>query len=154
MGLINQEDANDQKPLAAKWFKLAGKDAVTKVTKIKLSSSGDWIIIECQHCVALLNAASKAGKDFWAFAIQLEGTLKVLELSYAKGKLGWDLNPGTETAEWTVDLDDEIILNSLHDDFSVGGNNGKGTFTQLTLEAMAASPAASNPSSRRRTGTK
>jgi len=145
MGLINQEDANDQKPLAAKWFKSAGKNAVTRVTKIKLSSSGDWIIIECEHCVALLSAASKAGKSFWAFAIQLEGTLKVLVLSYQKGKLGWDLNPGEETTEWSVDLDDEVILNDLHDDFSVGGSNGSGTFTLLTLEHMAASPAASNP---------
>lgn len=154
MGLINQEDAKNEKPLATKWFKLAGKDAVTKVTKIKLSSSGDWIIIECQHCVALLSAESKAGKQFWSFAITLEGTLKTLELSYQKGKLGWDLNPGEETTEWETILDEEEILCALHEDFSVGSTATRGTFTQLTLEAMAASPAALNPSKTKKIGIK
>jgi len=155
MGLIGpSEDDDKQKPLANKWFKRVGKDATDTVERIKLSGSGEWIVIHCTQCVALLNAQSKAGKSFWAFAIQLEGEYKILQLVYAKGKLGWDLEPGDRTTQWSVNLDDEEITCAEWEDFLAGGSGVTGGLTTLTLEMMSSSPAASNPATRTRNGKK
>lgn len=155
MGLLQATDDDDnQKPLANKWIKRVGKDATDTVQRIKLSSSGEWIIIECTQCVALLNAQSKAGKGFWAFAIQLEGELKKLHLKYAKGKLGWDLEPGEETTQWSVNLDDEEITCAEWDDFLAGGSGATSGLTSLTMEMMSLSPAALHPATHTRNGKK
>jgi len=155
MGLLQAaNDDDDQKPLANKWFKRVGKNATDTVQRIKLSSSGEWIIIECAECVALLNAQSKAGKGFWTFATQLEGEFKKLHLKYAKGKLGWDLEPGEEVTQWSVNLDDEEITCAEWQDFLAGGNGATSGLSSLTLELMAPSPAALHPATRTRNGKK
>lgn len=144
MGLLATND-DDQKPLASKWFKKAGKDATTTVCKIKLSSSGEWIIIECVDCVGLISAQSKVGTAFWEVVTQFEGNLRTLVLKYARGKIGFDLEPGDEETEWHTNLLDDEVICGVDPTFSGGGTSGTPGIAGLSLEAMKTPTAASTP---------
>lgn len=145
MGLLATND-DDQKPLAARWFKKAGKDARSTVCKIKLSSSGEWIIIDCLDCVGLLSAQSKVGVALWQIVTQFEGQLRTLEIKYARGKIGFDLEPGTETTTWHTNLLDDEVTCEVDPTFAGGDTTGTPGIATLSLENMKPLPAASTPS--------
>ena len=69
MGMLQSQD-DGQKPLARKYFNQLKKDGIelndrrSPVEKIKLSSSEEWLIIECADCIALMNTKSKAVQSF------------------------------------------------------------------------------------------
>lgn len=115
MGLLGNLD-DGQKPLCRKYFAALKKSGVKTdkikdiVEKIKLSGSGEWIIIEAENCVALMHADSKVGSYFWETINTFSGKLKALELIPAKGKLGFDLQPSeTLSGEWEVDESEEEV---------------------------------------------
>jgi hypothetical protein len=116
MGLLAKAD-DGQKPLfrkyAARIKKAGGKQSeiVEIVESIRLSSSEEWIIIECQHSVAMLNALSKAGTSFWELVTQFNGEMRALSVVFAHGKLGYDVEPHpTESGHWTYNEEEEKVI--------------------------------------------
>lgn len=115
MGLLASKD-DGQKPLfrkyAARHKKAGGKqsDILEIVESIRLSSSEEWIIIECTNSVAMLNALSKVGTSFWELVTQLNGEMKALAVTFASGKLGFDVEPHpTDVGHWTYDEEEEKV---------------------------------------------
>lgn len=134
MGMLQDSD-DGKKPLFAQYVKTQKKAGIPldeisdKVEVIRLSSSEEWILIECDNSVALINAESKVGKAFWEQIQQFEGKLKGLKIIYAKGKLGFDIEPDDSiTVDWVWD-EDKLSC--------VEGKSGSVGFSQkLTLSNM------------------
>jgi len=115
MGLLQKGD-DGQKPLFRKYVARLKKSGVKPseifelVESIRLSSSEEWILIECTNSVAMLNAQSKVGTSFWELVTQFNGEMKALTVTFAFGKLGFDLEPHpTESGHWTYDEDEERV---------------------------------------------
>ena len=140
MGLLG--NGNDQqKPLFRKWVRSQLKDGVsvedikTPVECVRISSSGEWMLIEGIDATALINMDSKVGAKLWETLTQFEGELKVLDIVPAKGKLGFDLEPST-TANgiWEYDEAEETLTCSI-----VGKSTVKKKSTslsKLSLDSM------------------
>lgn len=123
MGLLSSQDSA-RKPLASKYFsrlkkeKTPAEDMYDVIHKIRLSGSGEWIMIEGEHCTALLHAESKVGQDFWAFATQLEGELKALKLIPSKGKLGFDVVVHDDlVTEYHYDSLEDVVSTDFLEDY-------------------------------------
>lgn len=137
MGLLEKAD-DGQKPLfrkyAAKVKKSGGKQSeiLEVVENIRLSSSEEWILIECTNSVAMLNAQSKVGTSFWELVTQFNGEMKALAVVFASGKLGFDVEPHpTHTGFWEYDEDSEKVI------FSDGELKKPSTgLSGLSLESM------------------
>lgn len=137
MGLLEKDD--DRKPLFRAFVKAKKKEGVdvsaiaSVIKNIRFSNSEEWLILECQECIAMINAESKAGIAFWEFVQSLEGKLKALVVIPAKGKLGFDVIPAENlTGTWVQEKNEESVSFFLEGEEA--GSNG--TFTQLTIEAM------------------
>lgn len=134
MGFL-QGAEDGKKPLFSQYVKAQKKAGIPiaeisdRVEVIRLSSSEEWILIECDNSVALINAESKIGKAFWEQMKQFEGKLKGLKVIYAKGKLGFDVEP-----------DDSIIVDWVWDEERLSCINEKSGYVEfsrkLTLENM------------------
>lgn len=116
MGLLGKAD-DGQKPMfrkyAARIKKSGGKQSeiVETVESIRLSSSEEWILIECTNSLAMLNALSKVGTSFWELVTQFNGEMKALAVVFASGKLGFDVEPHpTDVGYWTYDEEDEKVI--------------------------------------------
>lgn len=100
MGLLKGQ-GSDKKPLFRQWAKAEkkrGNDLIyDAVEEIRLSSSEEWILIEGENSVALINADSKVGSALWQALLKFEGELKALCIVPATGKLGFDLEPMEDT---------------------------------------------------------
>lgn len=137
MGLLEKAD-DGQKPLfrkyAARVKKSGGKQSeiIELVESIRLSSSEEWILIECTNSVAMLNALSKVGTSFWELVTQFNGEMKALAIVFASGKLGFDVEPHpTEVGHWTYNEDEEKVV------FTDGEVKKPTTgLSGLTLESM------------------
>lgn len=137
MGLLANND-DGQKPLARKYFNQLKKEGIPSEDRkdliefVKISGSGEWIIIEGQNCVALLNANSKVGEQFWEFVQTLHGKeLSSLEMYEAKGKLGLDIQPNhSVTGFWSYDSADEKV------EFGTKKATGNSGIAGLTIDAM------------------
>lgn len=98
MGLLQSED-DGKKPLFSQYVKAQKKAGIPiaevsdRVEFIRLSRNEEWILIECDNSVALISAEGKVGKAFWEQIQQFQGKLKGLKVIYAKGKLGFDIEP-------------------------------------------------------------
>ncbi len=140
MGLLASDD-DGQKPLARKYFNRLKKEGVplsdrkSTIEFVKPSGSGEWIIIEAQECVALLNANSKVGEQFWEFVQTLHGKeLSGLEIYEAKGKLGLDIQPNhAVTGYWSYDSSEDKV------EFGSKKSSGNSGLTNLSIEAMTPS---------------
>lgn len=145
MGLLKQAD-DGQKPLfrkyAARVKKSGGKQSeiLELVESIRLSSSEEWILIECENSVAMLNAHSKVGSSFWELVTQFNGEMKGLAVVFASGKLGFDVEPHpTEVGHWTYEEDEEKVI------FTDGEAKKTTTgISGLTLESMTLPSASEN----------
>ena len=134
MGLLQSGD-DGKKPLFSQYVKMQKKAGIPiaevsdRVEVIRLSSSEEWILIECDNSVALINAESKVGKAFWEQIQQFQGKLKGLKVVHAKGKLGFDVEPDDSIiVDWVWDVD---MLSCVE------GKSGSVGFSQLlTLENM------------------
>lgn len=137
MGLLASQD-DDQKPLARKYFNQLKKDGVafedmkSTVEFVKLSGSGEWVIVEAQDCVALINANSKVGEHFWEFVQTLHGKeLSGLEIYAAKGKLGFDIQPNHAVqGYWSYESSEDKV------EFGSKKATGNSGLMNLTLDAM------------------
>lgn len=137
MGLLASKD-DGQKPLfrkyAARVKKSGGKasEILEVVENIRLSSSEEWIMIECTNSIAFLNALSKVGISFWELVTQFKGEMKALAVVFASGKLGFDVEPHpTLTGYWEYDDEEGKVV------FSDGEIKKPSTSLDgLTLESM------------------
>lgn len=137
MGLLAKGD-DGQKPLWRKFVakqKKAGVKLSTLrdvVENIRLSGSEEWILIEGSQAVAMINAESKVGQSLWETVTQFEGNLKALEIVFATGKLGFDLEPSeTLSGFWSYDEESEKV------EFSDGEIKKTSTgLSGLSLESM------------------
>lgn len=137
MGLLGN-DGDGQKPLARKYFNQLKKDGISledrksPVESVRLSGSGEWIIVEAEDCSGLINAESKAGSVFWEFCQTLHGKeLSGLEIYEAKGKLGFDIQPDhSRIGYWSLDESEDKI------EFGKKLAGGTSGLTSLTIEAM------------------
>lgn len=137
MGLLG-DSGDGQKPLARKYFAQLKKQGValedrrSSIESIRLSSSGEWIIVEAEDCSGLINAESKAGSTFWAFCETLHGKeLSGLAIYEAKGKLGFDIEPDhSRIGYWSHEASEDKI------EFGSKKATGTSGLTGLTLESM------------------
>lgn len=134
MGLLADQD-DGKKPLFRVFCKQQKKLGIPQdeifdvVETIRLSSSEEWILIEGQRSVAMLNAESKVGKELWDTIAQFTGKLRGLKIIPAKGKLGFDLEPHESLiVDWEWDMDKLSCVN----DKSSSSNFA----AKLTLESM------------------
>lgn len=137
MGLLAGND-DGQKPLARKYFNQLKKEGVpsedrkSTVEFVKISGSGEWVIVEAQECVALINANSKVGEQFWEFVQTLHGKeLSGLEIYAAKGKLGFDIQPNhAVTGYWSYESSEDKV------EFGSKKSSGNSGLMNLTIDAM------------------
>jgi hypothetical protein len=137
MGLLAKGD-DGQKPLWRKFVarqkKLGIKPSTLRdvVESIRLSGSEEWILIEGSQAIAMINAESKIGQSLWETVTQFEGNLKALEIVFATGKLGFDLEPSdTLSGYWSYDEETEKV------EFSDGEIKKTSTgLSGLSLESM------------------
>ncbi|MEW6498658.1 MAG: hypothetical protein AB1589_40090 [Cyanobacteriota bacterium] len=137
MGLLGQE-GDGQKPLARKYFNQLKKQGVameerkSPIESVRLSGSGEWIIIEAEDCSGLINAESKVGETFWSFCQTLHGKqLSGLEIFEAKGKIGFDIQPDlSRTGYWSFDSTEEKL------EFGKKHTTGNAGLITLSIEAM------------------
>lgn len=106
MGMLSGNES-DKKPLFRVWSK-KNPGKATPIESIRLSSSEEWIIIESEDCVALLNAESKVGQQFWKNCQQFNGKALGLQLIPAKGKLGFDVEPSKVKGDWVWEDDNTL----------------------------------------------
>lgn len=112
MGMLSTDD--DQKPLFRTWLKqqkrlgIPEQEIIDTVESIRLSNSEEWILIEGENSVAMINAESKVGKEFWSTIETFNGVLKALQIVPAKGKLGFDLEPKENSAVYWVWEDTKV----------------------------------------------
>lgn len=106
MGML-QNAGNDRKPLFRQWSK-ENPNCTDVVENIRLSASGDWIMIECSECVALLSYMSRVGQEFWGEVTKFKGKSLGLEVIPAKGKLGFDVQPSAVKGVWEWVEDDKV----------------------------------------------
>ena len=138
MGLLG-DSSDQQKPLFRKWVRTQLRDGVkaedikTPVECVRISSSGEWMLIEGSDATALINMDSKVGMKLWETLTQFEGELKVLDIVPAKGKLGFDLEPSTTTnGIWEYDEVEETLVCNI-----VGKSTGKKKSTTLSKLSLA-----------------
>lgn len=136
MGLIADND-DGQKPLFRKWYRQQKKEGYIDseirdtVERVKLSGSEEWLIVEGQESVALINADSKVGQHLWGLFQQFAGKqLYALYLLPAKGKLGFDLEPAQELIGFWSNDGGEIVFGDTERPTTGGG------LTKISLESM------------------
>lgn len=137
MGLLG-DSGDGQKPLARKYFNQLKKSGVSledrksPIESVRLSGSGEWIIVEAEDCSGLINAESKAGTVFWEFCQTLHGKeLSGLEIYETKGKLGFDIQPDhSRTGYWSFEASEDKL------EFGKKSTGGTSGLTSLTIEAM------------------
>jgi len=137
MGLLEKDD--DKKPLFRAWVKAQKKEGVdvtsiaSVIKNVRFSNSEEWLMLECEDCVAMIHAESKAGTAFWEFVQSLEGKLKALVVIPDKGKLGFDVIPAENlTGTWVQEKNEESVSFFLEGE----GHGNSGVFTRLTMDNM------------------
>ena len=125
---------DEQKPLFRKWYKQAKQnkreDFTQIITKLKLSSSEEWILIETDECMALLNAESKVGSTFWKNLQSFDGQGLALKIFPVKGKLGFDIDFHENVKRYYIWEDETLHVSEKK---SLESNSAT-TMTSLTWE--------------------
>jgi len=100
----SQEGGSDNLPLLRNWCKTevkAGRDPYEQkqvIHCIKVSKSGEWVVLETKTCVALVNMGSDLGTQLAQLHTQLKGEGYALVLvPHKKGKLGFSVGLDEET---------------------------------------------------------
>ena len=121
MGLIGNDDSDDRKPLFRAWAKLQrdkameDKDIWDRVEMVRISSSGEWIIVEGSECCGLVKADTPGGKKFWKELQNFDGRGKALMMIQSRNKWGFDVEiDTTEIGYWEQDKGSKVVLYGKH----------------------------------------
>jgi hypothetical protein len=100
-------NSNEELPLVRAWCKAQTKqdkdpyEKPLEIQCIKISKSGDWVIVETRVCVGLINIRSALGKNLEELIPTLKGKGKRLVLlPQKKGKLGFSIGIDDEHEAW------------------------------------------------------
>ncbi len=96
-------ESSGQLPLVRKWVKAQVKEGNNpyeiplEIRSMKVSGSGDWVIIETDQCSGLVNTKSQLGRQLEQLIPTLKGEGKMLVLLPQKsGKLGFSIGVDDE----------------------------------------------------------
>lgn len=105
---------DEQKPLFRKWYsqakKTGRKDLALIIESIRLSSSEEWIIVETEENIALINAESKLGSQFWENLQKFKGEGIALKIFPSKGKLGFNIDFCEDVKRFYIWEEDKVEL--------------------------------------------
>lgn len=113
----SQEGSTEGLPLLRNWCKQevkAGRqpyEEPIQVRCVKVSKSGEWVIVETDVCVALVNTGSSLGSNLEELITQLRGEGYALVLvPHKKGKLGFSVGLDKETTVfYKYDTEEEYL---------------------------------------------
>ena len=121
MGLIGNDDTDDRKPLFRAWAKsqrdkaMEDKDIWDRVEMVRLSTSGEWIIVEGSECSGLIKTQSSGGKRFWEELQSFDGRGKALIMVQSRNKWGFDIEiDPKEVGYWEQDKSSKVVLYGKH----------------------------------------
>lgn len=111
--------SDDTKPLFKVWSRLKrdegmeDRDIWDRVEMVRLSRSGEWIIVEGCEASGLIKANSEQGKTFWNELKQFEGKGKALMMVQSRNRWGFDIEiDAGEVGYWEQVTESQTVLYS------------------------------------------
>lgn len=113
----SEKQTRDELPLLRNWCKDQIKEKNDPYEKplqvrcLKVSKSGEWVIVEMDVAVALVNTGSELGSNLEELITQLKGEGSALVIiPHKKGKLGFSVGLDTETTVfYKFDTEEEYL---------------------------------------------